>query len=98
MNTMSEIMQKRIEQHVTERIPLTFAYQDNIIIAGLSDKHHDETVDYVLETKSNNIFIQSARTSFYGLRLIKVEGPKIWNALPKTIRNNNLINIFCKMS
>ena len=34
-------------------------------------------------TKFNSIFIWSARTSFYGLRLIKVEGPKIWNALPK---------------
>ena len=35
-------MQKRIEQHVTERIPLTFAYQDNIIIAGRHNaKGHD---------------------------------------------------------
>ena len=39
--------------------------------------------------KSNNIFTLSARTSFYGLRLIKVEGHKLWNALPKYIHNNN---------
>ena len=47
-------------------------------------------------TKSNNIFIQSARTSFYGLRLIKVEGPKIWNSIPKTIRNNHSVKCFVK--
>ena len=47
-------------------------------------------------TKSNNIFIQSARTSFYGLRLIKVEGPKIWNSIPKIICNNNAVKSFVK--
>ena len=46
--------------------------------------------------KSNNIFILSARTSFYGLRLIKVEGPKLWNALPKYICNNNSLKSFVK--
>ena len=45
-------------------------------------------------TKSNNLFIRSARTSFYGLRLIKVEGPKIWNALPKSIRSITSIKPF----
>ena len=35
-------------------------------------------------------------TSFSGLRLIKVEGPKIWNALPKTIKNNNSLKYFVK--
>ena len=46
--------------------------------------------------KSNNILILGARTSFYGLRLIKVEGPKLWNALPKYIRNNNSLISFVK--
>ena len=46
--------------------------------------------------KSNNIFILGARTSFYGLRLIKVEGPKLWNALPKYICNNNSLISFVK--
>ena len=45
-------------------------------------------------TKSNNLFIRSARTSFYGLRLIKVEGPKLWNALPKSIRSITSIKPF----
>ena len=46
--------------------------------------------------KSNNIFIQSARTSFYGLKLIKVDGPKMWNSLPNSIRNINPLNKFVK--
>ena len=33
---------------------------------------------------------------FYGLRLIKVEGPKLWNALPKSIHNNNSLKSFVK--
>ena len=45
-------------------------------------------------TKSNNLFIRSARTSFYGLRLIKVEEPKLWNALPKSIRSITSIKPF----
>ena len=31
-----------------------------------------------------------------GLRLIKVEGPKLWNALPKYIRKNNSLKSFVK--
>ena len=37
---------------------------------------------------SNNIFIINARTTHYGLKLIKVSGPKIWNCIPKKIRDS----------
>ena len=50
------------------------------------DSHSHNTRSNITDinniTKSNNLFIRSARTSFYGLRLIKVEGPKLWNAIP----------------
>ena len=46
--------------------------------------------------KFNNIFIQSAHTSFYGLKLIKVDGPKMWNSLPNSIGNINSLNKFVK--
>ena len=46
--------------------------------------------------KPNNIFTRNARTSFYWLRLIKVEGRKLWNALPKSIHNNNSLKSFVK--
>ena len=47
-------------------------------------------------TKSNNLFIHYARTTHYGLKLIRVSGPKIWNSLPLEIRNSNSINLFKK--
>ena len=37
---------------------------------------------------SNNIFIINARTTHYGLKLIKVSGLKIWNCIPKKIRDS----------
>ena len=40
--------------------------------------------DQLLSTK--NLFIPTARTSHYGLKKIKVLGPKIWNSLPPEIR------------
>ena len=44
----------------------------------------------------NNLFIPSARTSHYGLKLIKVQGPKIWNEIPSLIRTINSSNTFIK--
>ena len=35
---------------------------------------------------SNSLFIPQARTSNYGLKMLKVKGPKIWNSLPPVIR------------
>lgn len=49
MNTMSDVMQKRIEQHVIEGILLTYAYQYNIIIVGTSVEHHKRQVELVLK-------------------------------------------------
>ena len=43
---------------------------------------------------SNNIFIINARTTHYGLKLIKVSGPKIWNCIPKQIRDSKSVNSF----
>ena len=40
--------------------------------------------DQTIHTK--NLFIPNARTSHYGLKKIKVHGPKIWNSLPPSIR------------
>ena len=37
---------------------------------------------------TNNLFIPYGRTSNYGLKKVKVNGPKIWNSLPSDIRNN----------
>ena len=45
----------------------------------------------------NNLFIPTARTTHYGLKLIKVQGPKIWNLISPVIRTSKSINIFIKL-
>ena len=59
----------------------------------------EESKKIVLQGNSitmNNLFIPSARTSHYGLKLIKVQGPKIWNEIPPLIRTINSSNTFIK--
>ena len=45
-------------------------------------------------TTTNNLFIPIARTSHYGLKKIKVHGPKIWNDLPPPLRIKNSYGSF----
>ena len=35
----------------------------------------------------NNLFAPCANTSNYGLKQLKVSGPRIWNKLPSDIKN-----------
>ena len=43
-----------------------------------------------------NLFIPYARTTNYGLKQLKVNGPRIWNSLPSDIKNTTSINVFLK--
>ena len=43
---------------------------------------------------SNNLFIINARTTHYGLKLLKVSGPKIWNLIPNRIRSTRSVCSF----
>ena len=43
---------------------------------------------------SNNLFIVNARTTHYGVKLLKVSGPKIWNFIPNHIRSKQSIASF----
>ena len=61
--------------------------------------NHNTRSQYINLDKSiytNNLLIPTARTFHYGLRLIKAQGPKIWNEIPPTIRNSISSNIFIK--
>ena len=49
------------------------------------------------ELSTNNLFIPIARTSNYGLELIKVNGPKIWNTIPNDIRSSLSFTRFKKL-
>ena len=44
--------------------------------------------------KINNLFIPSARTTNYRLKQLKVNGPRIWNALPNNIKNMKSLRTF----
>ena len=44
----------------------------------------------------DNLFVPSANTSNYGLKQLKVNGPRIWNKLPSYLKNASSLNIFLK--
>ena len=46
---------------------------------------------------TNNLFIPIARTSNYGMKLLKVSGPKIWNSIPLDIRSSTSFTRFKKL-
>ena len=48
------------------------------------------------ESSIKNLCISSARTTNYGLKLIKVNGPRIWNELPNPIKNEESFYVFLK--
>ena len=43
-----------------------------------------------------SLFVPSARTTNYGLKQLRVTGPRIWNALPTYIKNEISFNVFLK--
>jgi len=45
-------------------------------------------VDIENLVNSNKLFILYGRTTHYGLKLLKVSGPKLWNLIPNHIRSN----------
>ena len=46
--------------------------------------------------KINNLLIPSARTTHCGLTQLKVNGPRIWNALPTEIKNLTSLKVSLK--
>ena len=44
----------------------------------------------------NNLFVPSIRTTNYGLKQLKVNGPRIWNELPSYLKNTLSLNLFLK--
>ena len=44
----------------------------------------------------NNLFIPSARTTNYGLKQLKVNGPRIWNKIPSSLKNITSLSVFLK--
>ena len=54
-------------------------------------------VDFDNSIITRTLFVPFARTTYYGLKLTKVLGSKLWNNLPPLLRINNLtLSIFIK--
>ena len=53
-------------------------------------------IDVQNSIETRTLFVPTARTTYYGLKLLKVLGPKIWNKLPPLLRNNNSLHDFIK--
>jgi hypothetical protein len=65
--------------------------------SDVCNKRNIDDLDEAGEIGSaGNLFIPFARTKHYGLRSIKVSGPKIWNNLPSHIRESESRIIFGK--
>ena len=46
--------------------------------------------------KVNNLLIPFARTTNYGLKQLRVNGPRIWNALPNKFKNMTSLHAFSR--
>ena len=58
--------------------------------------HGSKYIDIENYVVTRTLFIPTARTSHYGLKLLKVQGPKIWNKLPPSLRINTSVKSFIK--
>ena len=66
------------------------------ILSTQTHRHNTTSkfIDIESSTISNNLFIPIARTTHYGLKSLKVQGPNIWNMIPPAIRNNSSLQCF----
>ena len=64
----------------------------------LSHEIHDHSTRSNFNAKEgliiNNLFVPSACTTKYGLKQLKVNGPRIWNKLPSYLKNATVLSIF----
>ena len=61
------------------------------------NRYHTRTnIDINNEVNLTNLFVPYARTTNYGLKQIKADGPRIWNAIPNHIKTITSLNVFLK--
>ena len=77
--------------------PVNFHTWFNLTVQVHNHNTRSKYVDIDNSTSTRTLFVPIARTSYYGLKLIKVQGPKLWNNLPPLLRVENLtFSIFIK--
>ena len=70
--------------------PVNFHWWFNLTTEIHSHNTRSKYVDISKLIPTRTLFVPYARTTNYGLKLIKVQGPKIWNKLPSSLRIENL--------
>ena len=70
--------------------PVNFHCWFNLTTQFHSHNTRSKYVDIDKLIPTRTLFVPIARTTYYGLKLTKVQGPKIWNNLPASLRIENL--------
>ena len=85
-----DIFELRISQFIYECIHNHAPIQFNSWFVFINQVHsHSTRTNTIISNEtdlSGNLFIPYVRTTHYGLKSIKVAGPKIWNKIPREIR------------
>ena len=76
--------------------PANFHYWYKLTSEVHNHNTRSKSIDIDNSITTRTLFIPIARTSHYGLKLLKVQGPKIWNNLPPLLRINDSLNSFIK--
>ena len=76
--------------------PVNFHFWYNSTSQVHNHNTRSKSVDIDNSVLTRTLFIPIARTTHYGLKLLKVQGPKIWNKLSPLLRINTSINSFIK--
>jgi len=81
---------------LNEKNPVNF--HSWYILTTQMHKHNTRSkfIDIQNHTLTRTLFVPTARTSKYGLKLLKVQGPKIWNKIPPVLRISTSIIGFIK--
>jgi len=82
--------------HDLEVVKLMYKHKNELLPPKFQDYFTPVSTVHTHNTRSRtreNFFIPRTRTSI-GQKLIRVEGPKIWNSLPDSIRNSQSIHSF----
>ena len=80
-----------------KNIPSNFYSWFNITNYTHNYNTRSKYIDIDQSTKTRSLFVPFARTTYYGLKLTKVLGSKLWNNLPPLLRvDNSTLTIFIR--
>ena len=86
---LSKFLHKCLNSDIISNFDNWFKYNFEIHSHGTRTNYNINLLE-----NTNNLAIPFGRTSNYGLKLIKVSGPKLWNSLPLDLRNLKSLDNF----